>query len=179
MCFTWPLIICMKRDINSGHSKRKWKWLKMIFGFLKKRRQRDEQKETRHEKVRQQSTRVEKRMKCFIKTQSLSTVWGGWSMAEGHNNSPGYKTLEHLVMLADKFNEARWRHSGWNKIRGRVRAEKRLTAATASVLQLELSFLSEITSHIQNANGKAETNKNRKTDSSFQQLCQQQAFISC
>lgn len=24
----------MKRDINSGHSRRKWKWLKIIFGFL-------------------------------------------------------------------------------------------------------------------------------------------------
>lgn len=33
-------------------------------------------------------------------------------MAEGHIHSPGYKTLEHVVMLADKLNEARGRHSG-------------------------------------------------------------------
>lgn len=32
-------------------------------------------------------------------------------MAEGHIDLPGYKTLEHLVMLADKLNEARGRHS--------------------------------------------------------------------
>ena len=44
-CLTCPLIICMKRDINSGHSRRKWKWLKMIFGFLKNRMQRDEWRE--------------------------------------------------------------------------------------------------------------------------------------
>lgn len=33
-------------------------------------------------------------------------------MAQGHIDLPGYKTLEHLVMLADKLNEARGRHSG-------------------------------------------------------------------
>ena len=37
---TWPLMMCMKRDINSGHSRRKWKWLKMIFGFLSKEQRR-------------------------------------------------------------------------------------------------------------------------------------------
>lgn len=33
-------------------------------------------------------------------------------MGEGHKDSPGYKTLEHLAMLADKLNEARGCHSG-------------------------------------------------------------------
>lgn len=30
--------MCIKRDINSGHSSRKWKWSKMIFGFLERNR---------------------------------------------------------------------------------------------------------------------------------------------
>lgn len=34
----------MKRDINSGHSRRKWKWLKIIFGFLGGREMNTERK---------------------------------------------------------------------------------------------------------------------------------------
>ncbi len=89
----------MNRDISSGHSRRKWKWLKMIFGFLKKRH-----------KDTSEDMNLEER--CWqIKTLFLCAVRGIRSMAEGHIHSPGYKTLEHLVVLADKLNEARGRHS--------------------------------------------------------------------
>lgn len=67
----------MNRDINSGHSRRKWKWLKIIFGFLKKRWWRDEQKETRHETVRQaghRSGKKKRREEVSAKIHTLSTV---------------------------------------------------------------------------------------------------------
>lgn len=43
-------------------------------------------------------------------------------MAERHIDSPGYKTLQHLVMLADKLNEPWGRHSG--RKGGMVTSEK-------------------------------------------------------
>lgn len=71
-------------------------------------------RETRHAEVREQREQS---------GNKLEGGWGGWSMAEGHINLPGYKTLEHLVMLADKLNEARGRHSGWRRKRGRWRVK--------------------------------------------------------
>lgn len=62
----------MKRDINSGHSRRKWKWLKMIFGFLKKRRQRNEQREMRHAEVKEQR---EQRVEINWKEVEEVEVW--------------------------------------------------------------------------------------------------------
>lgn len=102
LCFTWPLMMCINRDINSGHSSRKWKWSKMIFGFLE-RKGKNERKMQDHQKTTMKIN--------YFRTDNLSVI--SWEMlAKGHIDSPGYKTLQHLIMLANKLYKTRWSHSG-------------------------------------------------------------------
>lgn len=35
--YTCAFMICINLDINSGHSRRKWKWSNIILGFLKEK----------------------------------------------------------------------------------------------------------------------------------------------
>lgn len=86
----------MKRDINSGHSRRKWKWLKIIFGFLGGREIYTERNQA-HGSKRKKDNGTERGL--------------GRLKYASHINLPGYKTLEHLIVLADKLNEARGCHS--------------------------------------------------------------------
>lgn len=37
LTFTWAFMMCINLDISSGHSRRKWKWSKIILGFLKEK----------------------------------------------------------------------------------------------------------------------------------------------
>lgn len=105
LCLTWPLMICMKRDISSGHSRRKWKWLKMIFGFLRRRSRR----KYKGKKWENKEMRVEinsEKIRFWINSYFLMF------MLKSHVDSPDNETLEHIIIVADKLNEAGWCHSG-------------------------------------------------------------------